>query len=471
MTFTGKEKDGLTRSESSSEPLDHDAGKLSSEINQLKARQRELEDTISSLGAVPAGFLGDRFLMDHADEPIMIIHPRGYPSYVNRKVCDITEYSAEELTSMPFSKLVYQNDLPGISEQYRKTLKNDTGTAKGAFRVVTKSGGLVSLDTSFSRIDVGGRLVGILSISRDMTERNKIEGELQASKDYFEDLLENASEIMCIIDFTGRITYVNKVVENYGFAKNDLLGKSFLDLVDGDDLEEWFWEVVRTGSRQPREVTIRDRTGKRPSALVSSSVIPGTDERPDGLFWIMRDITEKKKLEEDIKRLLVIDELTKLFNRRELHNLLSKEIERHKRHNYPLSLIFFDVDRFKAYNDTYGHPTGDKILQYVGRIVSKNIREIDSGFRYGGDEFIILLPYATHEQAREVANRIREAFAHMPDERSAGIQVQLNDLSLSMGIVECAEDDDVDSSIKKADDAMYHAKHVLKGNAVYVTPS
>ncbi|MFC1888587.1 diguanylate cyclase domain-containing protein [Thermodesulfobacteriota bacterium] len=471
MSFPDKEKENLVRAEPSSDVFDPNVGNLTGEIKRLKSRQRELEDTISSLRAAPAGFLGDRFLMDHADEPIMIIHPRGYPSYVNRKVCDVTEYSAEELTSMPFSKLVYQNDLPEISEQYRKTMKNDTGTAKGEFRVITKSGDLVSLDTSFSRIEVGGRLVGILSISKDMTERKKIEGELQASKDYFEDLLENASEIMCIIDFTGRITYVNKVVEDYGFAKDDLLGRSFLDLVDGDELEEWFWEVVRTGRRLPREVTIRDRAGKRPAALVSSSIIPGTDERPDGLFWIMRDITEKKKLEEDIKRLLVVDELTKLYNRRELHNLLSREIERHRRYDYPLSLIFFDIDRFKAYNDTYGHPLGDKILQSVGRIVSKNIREIDTGFRYGGDEFIILLPYATHKHAREVANRIRQAFEHMPDEADTEIQVHLNELSLSMGIAECAEDDDVDSSIKKADDAMYHAKNVLKGNAVYIMPS
>lgn len=471
MSFPDKDKDAPDLPKPAADMPGPDVGELTSEIKRLKERQRELEDTISGLSTSPEGFLGDRFLIDHADEPIMIIHPRGYPSYVNRKVCDVTEYTAEELTSMPFSRLVYQNDLSEISEQYRRTMKNDVGTAKGEFRVVTKSGDLVSLDTSFSRIEVGGRLVGILSISKDMTERKKMEGELQASKDYFEDLLENAAEIMCIIDFTGRITYVNKVVEDYGFSKDDLMGKSFLDLVDGEELEEWFWEVVRTGRRLPREVTIRDRAGRRPAALVSSSLIPGTDERPDGLFWIMRDITEKKKLEEDIKRLLVVDELTKLYNRRELHNMLSREIERHRRYNYPLSLIFFDIDRFKAYNDTYGHPLGDKILQAVGKIVSKNIREIDTGFRFGGDEFIILLPYATHVHAREVANRIRQAFEHMPDETDADIQVHLNELSLSMGIAECAEDDDVDTSIKKADDAMYHAKNILKGNAVYVLPT
>ncbi|GAH05505.1 unnamed protein product, partial [marine sediment metagenome] len=105
------------------------------------------------------------------------------------------------------------------------------------------------------------------------------------------------------------------------------------------------------------------------------------------------------------------DELTGLLNRRSLDEMIASEIGRHSRYGGVFSIIILDLDSFKAFNDNYGHLAGDKILRQVGSIMKSTIRGADQAFRYGGDEFAILLPQTTIEAASEVAGRVRQQIA------------------------------------------------------------
>ena len=170
-----------------------------------------------------------------------------------------------------------------------------------------------------------------------------------------------------------------------------------------------------------------------------------------------RTLKERDKLEEEVRRLSITDDLTGLYNHRHFFKTLESELTRLKRQRTSLSLLMFDLDNFKRYNDFYGHLEGDRVLRRIGEIIKHSIRHnVDSGYRYGGDEFAALLIGAFLDQALTIAERIRSSIEH------AGFK----DITVSIGLAEFREDFDLEMFVKSADDAMYVAKH-SGGNRIY----
>ena len=170
-----------------------------------------------------------------------------------------------------------------------------------------------------------------------------------------------------------------------------------------------------------------------------------------------RTLTEKEKLEEEVRRLSITDDLTGLYNHRHFFKALESELTRLRRQKTSLSLLMLDVDNFKRYNDTHGHVEGDRVLKKIGEIIKHSIRHnVDSGYRYGGDEFASLLIGASLEQALTIAERIRLTI------EEAGFR----DITVSVGLAEFQDGFDLERFVKSADDAMYVAKH-SGGNRVY----
>jgi diguanylate cyclase (GGDEF)-like protein len=168
-------------------------------------------------------------------------------------------------------------------------------------------------------------------------------------------------------------------------------------------------------------------------------------------------LKEKGRLEEEVQRLSITDDLTGLHNYRHFYKTLELEIARLKRQRTALSLLMFDMDNFKRYNDLYGHLEGDKVLKKVGEVVNRLIRsQVDSGYRYGGDEFAVLLVGATLDQAMPIAERLRISI------EQAGFQ----DISVSIGVTEFYPDYNLREFVRLADDSLYAAKH-SGGNRVY----
>jgi diguanylate cyclase (GGDEF)-like protein len=116
-----------------------------------------------------------------------------------------------------------------------------------------------------------------------------------------------------------------------------------------------------------------------------------------------------------------VDELTSLFNRRHFEERLKEEVSRHSRHDGTFTLLMIDLDSFKAYNDMYGHPSGDALLKVVAQMVSGAVRDSDQAFRYGGDEFAAILPRTTPEDAYMVAERVRIRVAKEMEARQSGV--------------------------------------------------
>lgn len=147
-----------------------------------------------------------------------------------------------------------------------------------------------------------------------------------------------------------------------------------------------------------------------------------------------------------------VDELTGLFNRRHFNESLALELSRHSRYGSMLSLLFIDLDNFKGYNDSNGHSCGDKLLSHIGRLIKESLRNIDMAFRYGGDEFAIIMPHTSGDDASVVAERLRKTV-------NGEMRLQRADITLSLGLASWPSDGLTASDlIDAADKALYYAK-------------
>jgi two-component system cell cycle response regulator len=174
-----------------------------------------------------------------------------------------------------------------------------------------------------------------------------------------------------------------------------------------------------------------------------------------------KTLREKEKLEEEVRRLSITDDLTGLYNHRHFFKTLEAELVRRGRQRTSLSLMMVDLDNFKSYNDRYGHLEGDKVLRNVGEIVKHSIRHnVDSGYRYGGDEFAVLLIGASMDRARAIAERIRSSIE----------QIEFQNITVSVGLSEYRDHFDLEGFVKSADDALYTAKHA-GGNRIHTNVS
>jgi diguanylate cyclase (GGDEF)-like protein len=184
---------------------------------------------------------------------------------------------------------------------------------------------------------------------------------------------------------------------------------------------------------------IRDRVGER----VGSAVI---------LF----DVTRRVQLYKEVKQLAVTDELTGLFARRHFRELAKKELARAAQLELPVSLLIFDIDGFKAVNDSFGHHVGDEVLHSVAITCREQLRSIDLFSRYGGDEFCALLPQLQVSQALNVAERLRAAVAA----QQQGHESSAFRVTISVGVagVAVTTSQTLGELIKAADKALYRAK-------------
>lgn len=173
------------------------------------------------------------------------------------------------------------------------------------------------------------------------------------------------------------------------------------------------------------------------------------------------DITEQKEAESYLMELAVKDHLTKIYNRRYITERLEADIELCKRTNRKFSLIMFDIDHFKNINDTYGHNIGDNVLVKLTDIVKRRIRKIDIFARWGGEEFMIILPESRLENARLLAENLRKLIEETDILRDRTV-------TCSFGVTEYYEGDTVDFIVKRADDCLYKAKFLGRNTVVSI---
>ena len=169
-----------------------------------------------------------------------------------------------------------------------------------------------------------------------------------------------------------------------------------------------------------------------------------------------RDLTnERIRMMEKLQKLAVTDGLTKLYNSRSFYSQLETEVDRFNRYKHPLALLLLDLDHFKDYNDTYGHLEGDKVLVRFSQIIKSCLRANDTAYRYGGEEFTVILPETGGEEAGTVAQRIRAA---LEAERFSPVNGKAVKITISIGVTEYQPKEELSSFIQRADKAMYRSK-------------
>jgi diguanylate cyclase (GGDEF)-like protein len=165
--------------------------------------------------------------------------------------------------------------------------------------------------------------------------------------------------------------------------------------------------------------------------------------------------TERTRMMEKLQKLAITDGLTKLYNSRSFYTQLELEVDRFNRYKHPLALLLLDIDNFKEYNDSYGHLEGDKVLVRFSQIIKTCLRANDSAYRYGGEEFTVILPETTGDEAKTVAQRIR---ASLEAEKYKPVPGKVARITISIGVTQCYPKEELSTFIRRADKAMYLSK-------------
>lgn len=187
---------------------------------------------------------------------------------------------------------------------------------------------------------------------------------------------------------------------------------------------------------------------------VEAKVLERTKALSDANKSLEIEIQERKRISEELRNLAMTDPLTGTANRRQFLETFSVEIQRNLRYKHSFAYLTYDIDEFKSINDTYGHDVGDSTLIYVTQKIRSVCREVDEIGRLGGDEFGIILPEITPENARNVARRIRESLSE-GDHYIQGYKIPI---TISVGLTCYVEGDTIETIMKRADDALYSSK-------------
>lgn len=181
------------------------------------------------------------------------------------------------------------------------------------------------------------------------------------------------------------------------------------------------------------------------------------------VLWVASNITERHELETKLREMSDTDQLTGLFNRRKLEYELTRQYETFERHSVPVSMLIFDVDNLKKINDTLGHHAGDQVILTIGDVCRSALRKTDIACRFGGDEFVVVLPNTDLTHATHFAERLRITF----NQALSGFALDDVVVSVSIGVATMsAADNSYEDALKRADNALYDAKRNGKNQVV-----
>jgi len=317
--------------------------------------------------------------------------------------------------------------------------------------------------------DEQGNITGMCGISTDITAEKILQAQVAEQKNLLDTILNNINAHVYMKDSDRTFLYVNsQVAELFGDEAENIIGKKDTEVLPKEIADHFYQSdsvVFKTQERQVIEETATDDEGNIHHYISTKIPFLSPDKR-SALIGFSTEVTELFLLKEEFKKLATIDPLTKLFNRRYFTEQADKEFIRAQRYKLSMTLISIDIDHFKSINDNYGHPAGDKVLVAVSKQLQDSLRQTDILARIGGEEFSILLPETSAEDAMVFAERIR---AEQEKLRITGEWQGEITLSVSIGISGFQVDDEAfDVLFSRADKALYQAKKSGRNKVSYL---
>ncbi|GAC1474069.1 MAG: EAL domain-containing protein [Chloroflexota bacterium] len=434
------------------------------ETRSPRGRERETSGAVRRLSSrdVRAMLAG---IVQSSDDAIISTDLRGVITTWNAAAERLYGYAANDAIGRSIEMIVppeHSSDLDPVRERLRAGQHIERQEALG----VHKDGRRIDISFTMSPI-VGehGRMVGTASITRDVTEQRRAREALEESERRFRMLFATNPQPMWVFDAeTLRFLEVNDAaVDRYGYSRSEFLAMRITDIRSSDEAQRLLQELPALGT------SIRHsgewRHCRRDGSVIDVEIVAHPLEfsgRPTVLV-LAQDVTERKRVREELRRQALHDALTGLPNRTLLTDRLDQAILITRRTGEPVTLLVMDLDGFKEINDTFGHGHGDQLLQQLGARLRKPVRDSDTVARLGGDEFAVILPATDADGAMRTVHAMHTAL-----EEPFCVEEKILSVGASIGIAVCPDHGDTSSALlRHADVAMYVAKREHTGHALY----
>jgi len=316
----------------------------------------------------------------------------------------------------------------------------------------------------------------VLACISDITKQKKLQHDVVKSEKLLKELMNSIQDMITVVDLDGNITFANNSARNVFDIEtgNDFSSENILSVLAERDLSRLKSENIPILSQHPSPTEYKSvqRDGITTDIEVIGTVLCDENNKANGIIYVSRDVTERKQAEETLKqnskdiekmnnalievnRVLknrsIRDSLTNLYNHQYINEILEQELLKANITNQHLCVMMLDIDFFKHVNDTYGHQVGDDVLVGTSNIMLHNVRITDFVGRYGGEEFLVILPDIHLEDARQLAERLRLSI----QEYDFGVK-DLK-ITISIGLTQLDSEDGT-SIVNRVDTLLYQAK-------------
>lgn len=410
-----------------------------------------------------------RLITDNAYDLIAIVNRDGSFEYINSAYNRVLGYSRRELLNQQLEGFVQEDDAIRLKRSLEEVVSGKP-VSEITFRMAHKSGGWVHLEAVMKGLFNSDWTLGNIVVHcRDITARKKFADELARSEQRFRDFADSSADWLWEVNPSYEFTYVSPGVKGtLGYGADEMIGRNQFEALFGreaDSVKDLLKNLIER--RQPyRDIEFWTRTKMGERVCLRISGVPVLDENQafTGYRGAATNITSSKLDQENMLRLATTDHLTGLLNRNRFTEELERTVGLAKRHNTQGILLFLDMDRFKAVNDTHGHDAGDAMIREFAKVVRKTMRSTDIVARLGGDEFGIIMHNISLEDAEpKVRDLVRKIGQMRVDYKGARLQV-----TTSVGMVPFPQaSKDASQLIISADLAMYRAKETGR-NRIFV---
>ena len=398
-----------------------------------------------------------RILTKTAPSAIFICQDEKF-CYINPAMEAITGYSKKELYTMNFWDIAHPDFWSFVKEAGLARHRDVRMPFRYEANILTKSAHERWIDVSLTSIHFRGR-PAVLAMALDITERKQTEKALMESEERYRAIVEDQTELICRFTPTGTITFANNAFCRY-FTKNQycLEGKNFYAFIPVDEFERVIKHIISLNwknSLTTYECRVLAPNGEIRWHRWSNRALFDSKKRLIEYQAVGMDITDRKKAEEELRALALLDELTGLYNRRGFFTLVEQELKIANRLKKEMLLLYLDVDDLKLINDTFGHHAGDIALIDISYILKETFRESDIIARIGGDEFTVLAIQTDDTNTEILHTRLQDNIKSYNANGKKRFRI-----SLSMGIVSYHPESprQIPDLLREADTLMYAQK-------------